>query len=151
MGRTFGSIDEFEKFLLGKCVTAVDSVKGEVHGKFQEKLGKYYSEFSPEEYIRTGALRGSLNEEGAFSTGSGARARVYFSTPSYAQGMVPLQHTPEHGRYGWATWSGEQVLDSAMDGSHGGYVDGTPIWSSVMSELGGAEGIKTKLKKAMGV
>ena len=151
MGRTFGSIGEFKEFLLSKSVEAVDSVKGEVYGKFQEKLGKYYSEFSPEEYIRTGALQNSLNQEGAFSTGSGARARVYFSTPSYAQGMMLLQHTPEHGRYGWATWSGEQVLDTAMGGSHGGYASGTPIWSSAMAELGGSGGIKAKLKNAMGV
>lgn len=146
---TFKNEAELLKFLIPKCVNAVNDVKEEVHGKFSQKLGEYYGEFAPKEYIRTGALHGSLSFSGANSTGNGAEAEVYFDIPSYQNGLMLLQHTPEHGMYGWATWSGEQVLDTAMNGSHGGYVEGTAIWGESMSELGGGGGIKAKLVAAL--
>lgn len=126
--------------LTGAAVAGVTQVEEEVYSTFAEKLGKYYGEFTPAEYIRTGALRDSLNRTGAGASGVGAFAKVYFTTPGYAQGMVPIKSTPITGEYGWATWSGGKVLETAMHGSHGGFVGGTAIWDEAMGELGDLEG-----------
>ena len=80
-----------------------------------------------------------------------AEADVYFSTPNYEQGVMPLQHTPEHGMYGWASATGEEVLDVALTGRkpHGKYATGTAIWSESMRSLGGKSGIKKLLEQEL--
>ena len=128
---TFGSLAELKAALVAASVNAVAKVESEVYTTFAGNLNQYYGEFIPAEYIRTGALFGSLDRTGVKSTGSGASADVYFNTPSYQTGVVPLQS----GRTGWATWSGEQVLDTAMHGSHGGYTSGTAIWDEPIAIL----------------
>lgn len=137
---TFNSEAELLKFLIPKCVTAVEKVEKEVYEEFAGKLNQYYGEFMPAEYIRTGALFGSLETTGTAASGNGAKAEVYFDTPSYAQGQIPIQSTPITGRMGFATWGGGQVLDTAMHGSHGGYVGGTAIWDESMAALGDIRG-----------
>lgn len=139
----FNSIEALEAALVAAATEAVAEVEEKVHGTLEKNLDQFYGEFSPEEYIRTGALRQSLNKTGVTSSGSGAFAEVYFNTPSYSQGMIPLQHTPEHGRYGWATWDGGTVLNVALESDvpHGGYADGTPVWSTSMAELGDIKGL----------
>lgn len=144
----FKSQKQLEKFLLKKCKAAVASTENKVYTEFAGNLSKYYAEFSPEEYIRTGALSNSLDRTGVQSSGNGVSAEVYFTTPSYQLGEVPLQHTPEHGIYGYATWSGQKVLDTAMHGSHGGYVGGTAIWDDSMAALGDIDALlMSELKK----
>jgi len=125
-------IENIEKKLLAACLGAMDEVEYKVHNEFSKNLDNFYGSYTPAEYIRTGALRGSLNTTGVKSTGNGAEAEVYFTTPSYQTGWVPLQS----GDYGWAEWSGQKVLDNAMDGSHGGWAHSAPIWSTSMNNLG---------------
>lgn len=137
---TFGSIEALEAALVKAATAAVAQVEGQVYGEFKGSLSQYYGEFTPAEYIRTGALTNSLERTGVRSTGSGAAADVYFTTPSYQNGLIPIQSTPITGRLGYATWSGGQVLDTAMHGSHGGYVDGTAIWDDSLSSLGDIKG-----------
>jgi hypothetical protein len=133
--------------LVAACTNAVAEVEKKVYTELAGNLNQYYTEFTPEEYIRTGALMGSLEETGVMSTGNGASAEVYFSTPSYQTGFVPLQS----GRLGYATWSGGQVLDTAMHGSHGGYTGGTPIWDDAMANLGDIKGLLMQALKAQGL
>ena len=137
--------------LVAACTNAVAEVEGKVHEELYYGLNQYYGEFTPAEYIRTGALMGSLETTGVMPTGNGASAEVYFSTPSYKQGLMPLQHTHEHGRYGWATWTGDKVLETAMNGSHGGYAGGTPIWDTSMANLGDIKGLLIQALKAQGL
>ena len=140
----FSNEAELKAALTAAAVGAVAQVEKKVYEEFAGNLNQYYGEFIPAEYIRTGALLGSLEHTGAMSTGSGAKARVYFTTPSYQTGSVPLQS----GRTGWATWSGGQVLDTAMHGSHGGYVGGTAIWDESMASLGDIKGLLLSAVKA---
>ena len=137
--------------LVAACTNAVAEVEDKVYTEFAGNLNQYYGEFTPAEYIRTGALMGSLDRTGVQATGNGAVAEVFFNTPSYQQGLMPLQHTPEHGRYGWATWTGEKVLDTAMNGSHGGYAGGTPIWDASMANLGDINSLLIQALKAQGL
>lgn len=147
----FKSIKELERYILNKSKPAVAQVEEEVHDRFKINVDNFYGEYTPKEYIRTGNLRDSLKSSPVISSGSGVEAEVYFAPPAYEQGMMPLQHTPEHGRYGWATWSGEDVLTTALYTSmpHGGYASGKPIWTITMNELGGRKGINDKLKAAL--
>lgn len=152
---SFRNEAQLRKFLMTKCANAVGNTGKKVHEEFSGNLNQFYSEFKPEEYIRTGALLNSLEYDGVKRIGnqhmSRAEVEVGFNTPSYDQGVMPLQHTPEHGMYGWATWSGEKVLDVAMtDGMpHGRYASGTAIWTESMNNLGGEQGIKGLLKQEL--
>ena len=148
---TFKNEAQLKKFLIEKCIKAVGNTERKVYTEFSGNLNQFYSEFKPEEYIRTGALYNSLEATGAKSSGNSVSAEVYFNVPSYNQGLMPLQHTPEHGMYGWATWSGETVLEVAMESGvpHGGYKEGTAIWTESMAEFGGKEGIRNLLKQEL--
>jgi len=142
---------QLTKAIMSKCVDAVNSAELKIYGDFFDMVHHFYTEFSPDEYIRTYALYTSLDSTGAKVNGDSVSAKVYFNTPSYQQGMMELQHTPEHGMYGWASHSGEEVLDTAMTSkkSHGGHISGTPIWTTTMKKLGGKAGIKDLLKQEL--
>lgn len=147
----FKNEKQLKNFLLSKCKNAVANTERKVHEELAGNLNQFYTEFHPEEYIRTGALFNSLESTGVSQTSSGASAEVRFNTPSYDQGLMPLQHTPEHGMYGWATWDGETVLNVAMESNvpHGGYAEGTAVWSKSMNNLGGKVGIENLLKQEL--
>lgn len=146
---------QLRKLLMGKAATAVGNTERRVHEEFAGKLNQFYTEFQPEEYIRTGALFNSLEHTGVMKSGNQhmvrAEAEVHFNTPDYEQGVMPLQHTSEHGMYGWASIGGEEVLDMALTGRkpHGGYAGGTAIWKEGMDALGGKSGIKRLLKQEL--
>lgn len=144
---TFSNEAALKAALVAAATAAVSQVEKRVHSEFAGNLNQYYGEFTPAEYIRTGALMGSLETTGTMPTGSGASAEIYFTTPSYQTGLVPLQS----GRMGYATWSGGQVLDSAMHGSHGGYTGGTAIWDDSMASLGNIEALLIQAIKAQGL
>ena len=143
----FGSEAALKAALVAACTNAVAQVEEEVYTEFSGKLNQYYTELMPAEYIRTGALYNSLDRTGVMSTGSGASAEVFFNTPSYQTGWVPLQS----GDLGWAEWSGEQVLETAMHGSHGGWRRGTAIWDEGIASLGDIKGKLMAALKAQGL
>lgn len=147
----FSSEAELKAALVAAATAAVAQVEEKVYTEFAGNLNQYYGEFIPAEYIRTGALFNSLERTGVMPSGSGASAEVYFTTPSYQQGMVPIQSTPITGEYGWATWTGEQVLDTAMHGSHGGYASGTAIWDESIGALGDINALLIQALKAKGL
>lgn len=134
---------QLKKFLMEKCVKAVDNTQKKVHEEFSRNLNRFYDEFKPEEYIRTGALFNSLKVTGVKRAGNYVEAEIYFNTPSYNHGWVPLQS----GNYGYSYWDDEYILDVAMSGKfpHGGYEGGTAIWTDSMKSLGGKNGIKILL------
>ena len=106
-------------------------------------LDQYYGEFKPNEYIRTQKLLNSLVKSDVKLTGSGYRAEVYFDEKqlNYQTGIIPTQHGT-----GYATWGADEVLDTAMNGSHGGYIDGIAIWGTSLAVLGD---IYTLVKKEL--
>ena len=128
---TFKNEAQLKRFLVEKCVRAVSNTERKVHEEFAGNLKQFYSEFHPDVYERTGALSGSLESTGTIKTGSGAIAEVYFNTPDYNTG----------------TWSGETVLNVAMNSGvpHGGWAGGTAIWTESMGKLGGEDGIENLL------
>ena len=147
---TFKNEAQLKKFLSKQCAKAVESTKTKVYEEIAGNLNQFYTEYRPEEYIRTGELFNSLEATGVKQTGNQyvnrAEAEVGFNVPSYDNGWVPLQS----GGFGNATWDGETVLEVAMTGSygglpHGGYEDGTAVWTNSMKNLGGKQGIKNLL------
>ena len=163
--QVFESVADFEKFVLDCCKVAVTNAEEKIHKTIDTFLKQYYSEFTPREYIRTNQLLHSLVKTGVKSTGNGYEAEVYFDVGrlNYETGLMYLQHTAEHGRFGWATWSGGQVLETAMQGSHGGYTGafnghgsfagayGTPIWAASMAKLGNIIQLLVKELRAAGI
>lgn len=134
-----------------KCAIAVSNTADIIRKKFEENLNQFYSEYTPTEYIRTGALESSLYSEDVRRYGnqhvSGAIAEVGFETPSYQHGWVRLQS----GDYDWSSWSDEEILDVVMTGSmpHGDAAGGTAIWTKTIRDLGGKRGIENILKEEL--
>lgn len=126
-----------------KCANAVTNAERKVHDEFAGNINQFYTEFRPEEYIRTGALFNSLEVTGAKRAGNRVTTEIYFNTPHYDHGWVPLQS----GGHGYSYWTDDHILDVAMTGKlpHGGYEDGTAIWTDSMAKLGGGQGIKILL------
>ena len=134
----FRNETELKNFLLQKCRNAVVQVEESVHRTIDNCLKQFYSEFSPDEYIRTQQLLHSLVKSGVKQVGNGFEAEVYFDVSSlnYQTGEIPTQHG-----FGYATWDAETVLRVAMTGDyggkpHGGYATGTAIWTESMNRLG---------------
>lgn len=137
----FKNEKQLKDFLLAKCKNAIVQAEEKVHRIIDDCLKQFYSEFKPDEYIRTQQLLHSLVRSGIkpSPSGNGFEAEVYFDVGSlnYDQGVVPLQS----GGYGWAEWDAETVLRVAMTGDygglpHGGYEDGTAIWTESLKRLG---------------
>lgn len=129
----FKSQKELENFLLQKFKVAVAQAEQKVYQVIDRCLDQYYGEFKPDEYIRTQKLLNSLVKTGVKKVGNGYEAEVYFDEKqlNYQTGVVQTQHGT-----GYATWGAEEVLDTAMHGSHGGYIDGTAIWETSQAVLG---------------
>ena len=142
---TFKNEKQLKNFLMKKCVNAVANVKNKVHEEFAGNLNQFYTEFKPEEYIRTGALFDALEVTGVKRAGNRVTAEVYFNTPHYEHGWIPLQS----GGFGYSFWTDDYILDVAMKGSHGGHESGTAIWDDSMKSLGGKQGIKNLLKQEL--
>lgn len=138
---------QLRKFLMAKCAEAVTNAEKKVYDELANNLNQFYSEFDPEEYIRTGALLSSLESTGVTQAGDSVEAEVGFNTPSYEKGWIPLQS----GGYGLACWSDQKILDTAMTGDlpHGGYEGGTAIWTESMRNLGGKQGIERLIKQEL--
>lgn len=138
---------QLKKFLMDKCAKAVANAEEKVHKEIAGNLNRFYSEFEPDEYIRTNTLFNSLKVTGVKRSGSNATAKVYFADPSWRHGWVPLQS----GDLGYSYWTDDYILDVTMKGRlpHGGYKNGTPIWTESMKKLGGERGIKNLLKQEL--
>ena len=135
----FKNEKQLKDFLLAKCKTAITQTEEKVHRIIDDCLKQFYSEFKPDEYIRTQQLLHSLVKSGVKQNGNSFEAEVYFNVGAlnYDQGHVLLQS----GNYGWAEWDAETVLRVAMTGDygglpHGGYESGTAIWTESMKRLG---------------
>lgn len=137
--------------LAKKCAIAIGNAADIVRKKFEENLNTFYSEYSPTEYIRTGALEGALYYTDVSRYGnqhvSGAYAEVGFEVPSYQHGWVRLQS----GGFDWSSWSDEEVLDVVMTGGlpHGDAAGGTAIWTKTIKDLGGKRGIENIIKQEL--
>lgn len=142
---TFKNEAQLKKFLLAKCAKAVDSAKEKVFEEFAGNLNQFYTEFKPEEYIRTGALFDSLKVTGVKRAGNYVTTKIYFDTPHYDHGYVPIQS----GGFGYSYWDDKYIQDVSMNGSHGGYVKGTDIWGDSLQSLGDRQGIKNLLKQEL--
>ena len=157
----FKSEKELEKFLLKKCRIAVAKTEQKVHNIIDDCLAAFYEEFTPAEYIRTEQLLHSLVRSGVEKVGNGYRARVYFDVESleYQTGAIEVRSTGLTGRMGYASWDKDTILDVVMTGSysslpHGGYMEGTAIWSESQQRikaLGGVFEMLEKELKAIGV
>lgn len=158
----FKSEAELKKFLLAKCKEAVARTEQKVHSIIDMCLEQFYNEFSPIEYIRTEQLLHSLVRSGIEPNGkNGYKARVYFDADAldYKKGAVEIRSTGLTGRMGYAVWDTDTILDVVMTGSysglpHGGYQEGTAIWSQSqkgMQALGGVYEMLERELKTIGV
>lgn len=124
---------QLRALILRSSQAAIKAAEERIYAVIKKTLVQYYSEFEPDEYIRTLQLLHSLVKTQVISTGNGFEAKVYFDADmlNYQKGVIPTQHGT-----GYATWGADEVLDTAMNGSHGGYISGTAVWGTSMAVLG---------------
>ena len=151
--KSFDSISQLEKYLIQKCKAAVAGTERKVFNAIEKCLVQYYGQFTPEEYIRTKQLYNSLVKTEVRRYGDSFQAEVYFdaSALNYKTGLIEIQSTKETGRMGYATWGAEEVLDTAMNGSHGGYKSGVPVWGKSMAILGDINKLLAQELRELGV
>lgn len=144
----FKNETQLKNFLLAKCKTAIAQAEERVYRVIDGALKQYYDEFDPDEYIRTKQLLHSLVKSDVKKVGNGYEAEVYFdeSKLNYQTGVVRTQNGT-----GYATWGAEEVLDTAMHGSHGGYIDGMAIWGTSKTILGDIYALIKKELIAQGI
>lgn len=152
----FKNQKQLESFLMKQSRQALMKAQDRVYEIIKQFVYKFYTEFTPDEYIRTRRLLESLVQSRIVSDGKGYRAEVYFdvSQLDYEQGVMELKNTSEHGKYGWATWDGETVLRVAMESEvpHGGHTGGTAIWTTSKAKLDAeAINILINMLKAQGI
>lgn len=136
-------IEDIKKDILNKSKKAVFYTEADIYDTMNAIVRDFYGEYTPVEYIRTGQLSGSLMQKNM-----GLSASVYFD-PSVLNYSNPA--LGQSGVWHEANLSGGEVLNMAMQGSHGGYIQGTPIWSSGMAQLGDIKGLLIKNLKATGL
>lgn len=144
----FKNEKQLKNFLLTKCQIAVAQAEQKIYQVIDRCLDQYYGEFKPDEYIRTQKLLNSLVKSEVKKVGDGYEAEVYFDEKqlNYQTGVIPTQHGT-----GYATWGADEVLDTAMHGSHGGYIDGTAIWGTSKAVLGDIYALIKKELVAQGI
>lgn len=135
----FKNESQLRNFLLAKCKNAIVQAEEKVHQTIDSCLKQFYSEFSPDEYIRTEQLLHSLVKSDVKPSGNGFEAKVYFDIGglNYPKGETKLQS----GGRGYANWDKDTILDVVMTGSysglpHGGHAEGTAIWTESINRLG---------------
>lgn len=158
----FKSIKELENHILTKSEVAVKLAQEKAAMIINHFLTQFYNEFSPEWYIRTEQLLRSLVKSGIRKTSNGWVAEVYFDSSAldYSTRVIPsqLSHSDKIGnentfhRKSWTDKNTAWVLETAMTGNlpHGGYADGTAIWTESMKVLDkdGINILKEKLIQA---
>lgn len=136
----FKNQNDLEKFLKYKSRAVIAGVEQKVHSAIDKCLRQFYAQFEPDEYIRTEQLLHSLVKSEVKPDGkNGYVAEVYFDINglNYPKGETSLKN----GGKGWADWDIETILDVVMTGSysglpHGGWYEGTAIWTKSMATIG---------------
>ena len=118
---------ELKSALMSHISTAVYLMRDKVYEIIDERLVKFYLEYTPDMYVRTQQLLHSLVKTGVQKVGDGYEAYVYFDYNSlnYRTGANP---------------SGYQVMVAAADGKHGAdglrTVDGdTSVWTQPVMQI----------------
>ena len=150
MAKIFKNEAELKKFLEYKCKAAIADAERKVYNAIEKCLVQYYEQFTPEEYIRTKKLYHALVK---VRSKDGFATEIYFdeNMMDYQTGLIKIQSTPTTGRMGYATWGADEVLDTAMNGSHGGYTEGVAIWEKSHSILGDINKLLVQTLKEQGL
>lgn len=130
----FKSEVQLKSFVLAKCKNAISKAENKIYKVIDEHLNRFYGEYNPVEYIRTKQLLHSLVRTGVKQVGNGYEAEVYFDVSKL---NYPNPAMGQSGAYHSADLSSQQILDLAMQGSHGGWKDGTAIWNDSVFWIGG--------------
>lgn len=127
----FKSAEEIKMYIMKNMQIAIKEAEKKAYEIISKFLKQYYSEFSPSVYERTYQLLSSLVESEIISTGNGYQVQIYFDASRLDYSMKLINGTPVPNK----GWSEEKTLEAAMNGSHGGYTSGTPIWSESVAAL----------------
>lgn len=130
---------QLKAFLMPKIKAAVADSENEVYETINSNVDIFYGEFTPKIYDRVDKLSNALSATEVMQIGSGAYAEVWFDA-----GLMD---------YTTGTWSGETVLNVAMNSTvpHGGYAPGTAIWSESVIDLIDTEEKMAQALRAQGI
>ena len=131
----FKNQKQLESFLMKQSRQALLKAQDKVYGIIKKFVYGFYTEYEPDEYIRTRQLLESLVQSQIVSDGKGYKVEIYFDVSGLD---YPTEHIErKSGWYGSARWDGDTVLRVAMESAvpHGGKAGGTAIWKASKIEL----------------
>jgi len=160
----FKNIEAIKQDVIKKSEKGVRQAQNSVYKIIDQFLHEYYREYKPAIYERTHQLLNSLVKTEVIKTSNGFTSYVYFDVGALDYSVKYFSKYPVAGGYmnpfnGKVTPDGvfpnpkgsaELTLESAMHGSHGGYIEGIPIWERSIDILDqkGCEILKKKLIQA---
>ena len=127
---TFRSSAEIESYIRSKLPAVVKNVQQQVFEIFMEHLVRYYAEYEPTMYERTYQLLSNcLDYSGPEMSGGKVTCKVFYdpSRLDYSYHYINGVSYPHHG------WTGEDVVESAAHGMHGGKIPGTAIYDTPLA------------------
>lgn len=131
------SSKQLEQMLMAKYTAAIANARDEIYDIIDEFLARYYVEFDPVLYQRTGQLLKSLVKTEVKTIGNRVEASVYFDLDSLDYSIKTLKGIGTWGntyhREGWTHKNDIAVFEMAASGSHGGWKSGTAIWDEPLA------------------
>ena len=150
---TFNTINEIKEYIIKQSKKALEDERDRIFNILNDFLHQYYTEFTPEYYERTYQLLQSCVRTEVVQNGdNGWKARVYFDWKNLdysikyftderwkiEDGYInPFSYSGMTSHNGSFPNNGDayKVVESAMHGSHGGYIDGTAIWDEGIEKI----------------
>lgn len=149
-----GSIEKLKKEIIEQCKKATNETIDYVYDRFSFKMDDYYNEFDPEIYDRTYQLKHSLKSENA-SVWKGyfthIDGKVYLDTRNIDYSWKTLKGigswANKYKKNAWTHCNDLEIVRISAFGNikgdpnpnnnyaHGGYKEGTRIWTDPMNEL----------------
>lgn len=129
---TFSSSGALEGYIKGKAAKALQRAKVHVVDQSNATMNRFYDEYDPSEYIRTGWLRESMNQD-SVPDEAGLSFEITFE-PDRMHHYRPTA-MGKSGAIHSVDWDEGTILENSFEGSapHGGWppAGGAPIWPEI--------------------
>lgn len=129
---TFSSSGALEGYIKGKAARALQETKIHVIDQSNATMDRFYNEYEPSEYMRTGWLRGSMNSDSVPDV-AGLSFEITFE-PDRMHHYRPTA-MGKSGAIHSVDWDEGEILENSFMGSapHGGWppAGGAPIWPEI--------------------
>lgn len=135
----FNNETQLKNYILSHSKNAVEEAQQKIYDVIDKFLQRYYDEYSPTLYVRTGQLLRSLVKSEIKPIKDGWEAEVYFDLDSLDYSFKSLQGVGgwnnTYHRNNWTHENDIAIFEMSAHGSHGGFIGGTAVWDEPLEIL----------------